>query len=367
MRSTYQSALFSRMLSIATLSVAVPGYISCIVSLPPLVLQIRQRNFPCSVLIISIVTLNIIYATNALIWGSADSASWWDGRIFCDIEIRLHVALQVTIPGAAACIFRQLSLVFHPSLCLPTKAQKRRTRFIEITLCIVIPVLRMIAVYVVQPERYWIIRINGCHLSTDTSWPSYVLVYLWTPLLSVIGLVYAAITTIRLVYHRRNTRSIRGQGQNRRNESRVIRLYCLGVILFVTFVLLQAYGVYFDLPRHLRPYSWSRIHPANWSERIVVLPPSGTYLRDIFARWITMFYSISIAILTGLSPDAAESYKGWLAQFHPWWRCLNNRKSTLILPSNHLSIQHESGIQLQAMGRYELDDLSVNRQDQGAV
>lgn len=346
---------------------AVAGYFSCAISLPPLVLQIQQRNLPSSVLILSIVTVNITWATNALIWHSADYTQWWDGRVFCDIQIRVHIAVQIAVLGAASCIFRQLSLVFHPSLRLPTRAQKRWTKFIEFTFCIGIPILRMTTVYVVQPDRYRILRMIGCALYVDTSWPTYVLVYSWIPILSIHGLYYAAITTIRMVHHRRNTRSILGQGQNPRNESRVMKLYWFGLVLFLTFVPLQIYGLYYTVPRHLESYSWSRIHPPDWSDRIFFSPFTQAYRSGIAIRWISILYSIAIALLVGLAPDAVASYKGWLAQFHVWRKRLSNRKSTPILPSSNLPIEHESSTRLQVMGRHELEALSVIRRDQEVV
>lgn len=346
--------------SIAGLAAA--NYFACIISVPPLVIQIQQRNIASSVLIISILIKNLMNGSNALIWHSRNYALWWDGRVFCDIEIKLAVALQIAILGAATCVFRQLGLVFHSSLGPPSRAEKTRTKLIELTFCIAIPVFRAAAIYLVQPDRYWIIRMTGCIWTVDSSWPSYVLVHIWELPVSITGLVYAAITTIRMIRHQRNASSVLGH-QNSRNKSRVVRLYCLGLFLFLTFVPLQIYNLYHELPRHLVPYSWSRIHPPDWSERILMFRASNIVFRGIIVPYAGTLYSIAVAILVGLTPDAINSYKGWFARFQVWRRRLSNKMAFRARSSSSVA-QHHHNIQSQTMGRLELEALSVGRQDQ---
>lgn len=354
------------MLSARIVGLSAPSLFVCVISLVPLITQIKQRNIPTSVLIICILIKNLVYTTNALIWHSRNYAFWWDGRIFCDIQIRVAVALQVALLGAASCVFRQLSLVFNPSLVSPSRAEIRRTRLIELTFCVGIPVFRTTATYLVQPDRYWIYRIIGCVWTVDASWPSYILVHIWEPLVSIVGLVYAARTIIGMINHRRSTSFVLGQGQNPRNKSRIMRLYCLGLVLFLTFVPLQILTLYYDLPPSLEPYSWSRIHPPDWSERIFMFRPSNVYLRSIVLQYASTLYSVIVAILVGLTPDAIDTYKAWFAQFRVWTRRLSNKKAIPVSSGSSVA-QRQHSIQSQSMDRHEMEALSVSRRDQEVV
>lgn len=336
---------------------------SCILALPPLIVQVQQRNSACSILLSSTITFNFMSAVNAFIWSSADSNTWWDGHIFCDIQIRLFIGLEMAIIGAVASIFRQLSLVFDDSTRIRTKAQKRRTRIVEFLLCIAIPIFRMAAFYIVQPDRYTIIRQRGCISTFDTSWPGVLLMYGLQLLICVVALYYAALTSFRMFRHRQSTSSLLALAGNQPNEARTIRLYSFAILLFLTYVPLQIYALYTSMPKHLEPFSWSRIHPPNWSERIFKLRASvnPTYATMSYA---VIFYTCAVAIIVSLAPDSIDAYKRWIVHFRNWTRQWKHENSTLSSSSDNLPSQNDRGQRAQIMDHYELEIISGSRRNQ---
>lgn len=150
-------------------AVAVSTFLSCLLCIPPLILQLQARSLIVSVLIASTLVVNILHFVNALIWPTK-YPSGWEGQGLCDIEIKLRIGLDMTISGGIVCLFRQLCSIIDPSQYTRlSRVQKRNTSIFEATLCGILPILRMILSYVVRPDRYWIFGIYGCTPTVDTS------------------------------------------------------------------------------------------------------------------------------------------------------------------------------------------------------
>lgn len=345
---------------------AAAQLIGCIICLPPLIVQVQQRNLACSILLLSTVIFDFMDALNALIWGTSDVTSWWDGRVFCDIEIRLYIGLEVSITGAVTCIFRQLSMIFGDSPPLQTKSEKRRKRSFEIMLCIVAPVIRMGIFYVVQPDRYLIMQLRGCVWTFDSSWLGVLLMFSWQIILSLTALVYATLTAIRLFRHRRNTNPVLGQTGNQHNTTRIIRLCSFAVILFLLAVPVQIYLLYYTLPRNLEPFSWSRVHPPDWSDRIFMLAVDRTGIANI-RPFLSIFYSCGIAIVVALAPDSLGTYKIWLAALRKWARHMKKKTSTRSSITEDIRARQQRHDHAPIPTHYELAAITDRRSSQEAL
>ncbi|EXJ91337.1 hypothetical protein A1O1_04449 [Capronia coronata CBS 617.96] len=70
------------------ITISLVALLACIVSIPPLLVHFRARNFAATVLILGVTILNIQKFVNTLIWASEDRYSWWKGKILCDIEVK---------------------------------------------------------------------------------------------------------------------------------------------------------------------------------------------------------------------------------------------------------------------------------------
>jgi hypothetical protein len=48
-----------------------------------------------------VLSINFLSFVDSIIWSSASVETWWDGKIYCDINIRIKNACNVGIPGSA--------------------------------------------------------------------------------------------------------------------------------------------------------------------------------------------------------------------------------------------------------------------------
>jgi pheromone a factor receptor len=144
--------------------------------------------------------LNLFNVVNALIWPNDDIDSWWSGVGLCDLEVKIMIASYVAVPGNLLCIFRNLASVLDTrrATLVPSKQQRWRNHFIDILFCIVVPVMAMITHIIYQKSRYVLWGISGCVNSFDESWVSFVLSFMWPPIICFIAGYYCGTLGSRL-------------------------------------------------------------------------------------------------------------------------------------------------------------------------
>jgi pheromone a factor receptor len=142
---------------------------------------------------------NLLFFVDSIIWSGGNPDEWWDGKIYCDINSRVKSVWMIGVPGAAIGMCRFLADA--------TKSQagdeqgylkKRRRNLIDFTLGILLPLLNAGLKFIVNPQRYSIIGVQGCIGLTQPVWLAFPLYYLWTPILSFVAAVYAG--TIIIIY-----------------------------------------------------------------------------------------------------------------------------------------------------------------------
>ncbi len=175
-------------------AVALPilAALAIISATPPLVWHYKNRNTAACSLVFWIILVNIFNLVNALIWPTDDTATWYDGNVLCDIEVKLMGASNLGVVGSLACIMRNLANVMDTDRTglIPTRSQRRRQVVIDLLLCFGGPTYMIIIHYIVQPNRFYIFAISGCTPSYDNSWPSIVLVFIWPPILCLLDTYY---------------------------------------------------------------------------------------------------------------------------------------------------------------------------------
>jgi pheromone a factor receptor len=169
---------------------AFPSWIFCIV---PLFWQMRQGNIAAGSLILWVMMTNFFNSINPLIWPRDNIDEWWDGNIWCDINVRIQVGAMVGTTASTAMIVRRLARVMDTSniTVSPSRNSKLKEKGLEILWCWLYPLTLIIVYYIVQPVRYLIYGIVGCLSGYDTSWASIVLSFMWAPLTILVAAVYA--------------------------------------------------------------------------------------------------------------------------------------------------------------------------------
>ena len=180
-------------LSPAAVVVPVLACITMVINIAPFIWHVKNRNLSAAGLVFWIILTLFLDFINALIWPKDDIANWFKGFILCDIEVKLMLGATVGIPGSLASTMRNLAVVLNSEkpVLMHTAAQRRRKVIIESLFTFGFSAYMMAIHYVVQPSRYYIYSIAGCVVSFDDSWPTVLLMWIWPPVLSLVGVFYS--------------------------------------------------------------------------------------------------------------------------------------------------------------------------------
>jgi pheromone a factor receptor len=156
--------------------------------------KVAGRPWATLILISWVFILNLLYFIDSIIWSSDNPNDWWDGKVYCDIDSRIKSAFPIGVPGATIGICRFLAAATNPDPSQQDlKHTQTRRNITDLFLGVVIPLINMPLKFIVSPKRYSVDGIVGCTGWTDNSWPSIVLYYVWSPILSLIASGYAGI------------------------------------------------------------------------------------------------------------------------------------------------------------------------------
>jgi pheromone a factor receptor len=183
-------------LSLSAILFPLLGFPSWILCLAPIIWHFRQGNVAAGSLITWITLYNFFNSVNALIWPRDNVLGWWNGAVWCDINVRIQVGSTAGLAASTACVARKLARVMDTRNMTVTSSRKSKMveMIWEVVWCWGFPLLLIIIYYIVQPVRYMIYEIVGCMAAYDTSWPSIVLSYMWGPITMVFATYWAGKT-----------------------------------------------------------------------------------------------------------------------------------------------------------------------------
>ncbi|KAJ5222001.1 uncharacterized protein N7469_010888 [Penicillium citrinum] len=292
------------------LAVALPvlSAFSIAVSITPLILHAKNRNISTTTLIAWYIILNTFNIINSLVWPTDDLESAWDGTGLCDVEVKLIVGGYFAVPGTLVGIFRGLAIVLDTSRAtlVPSRKQRWRNRIMDIVFCFMLPSLAMVLHIIWQKDRYLLYAISGCVVDLDESWASFVLCFIWPPVICLIAAFYCCLVLIRLHKYRSDFGLILRSSQSNLNKSRFLRLLSLGLTLLIGILPLEFYTFYYSLENSLpwHAYSWSRIHGPSWNT-VIKVPVQGVVFVD---RWAPIAAGFVIFGFFGFGRDATKIY-----------------------------------------------------------
>ncbi|CZT21880.1 uncharacterized protein RCC_07746 [Ramularia collo-cygni] len=278
---------------------------------PPLVSHFKNRNIGATVLVAAAIAGNMMNFLNATIWSTDDVASWYTGAIYCDIQIKLMVVLSIMYTSSVAMILRGLAQIMNTnsSSWSISAAKKRRDIIIDLVCCVVLPMFQMLAQWITQPWRYYILGIAGCTPATDGSW-LYILLSLLPPLFwTAVDVYYSIILLIRLIRYRRAFNTI--MMNNNTTKSRFLRLYLLSTLCVIALIPGQVFVFVTNVSPGVTSFSWNAVHhPTEYSWDSVIMVPSGG--KTFYDRWFCLVGSVLIFAFFGFGRDAVKTYRDLL-------------------------------------------------------
>ncbi|KAI5819965.1 pheromone A receptor family protein [Pyronema omphalodes] len=282
--------------------------VSLILCCMPFVWHIRYKNFPAVFLIGWISLFSFSSFVNSFIWPDDDSIQHgWDGKVYCDIQVKLKVAAFAGNLGALAAIARNLARVLSRKTIGESQSERRRALLQDTMLCVGAPIFMAITHYIVQPNRYDLIPVSGCTVTVAQTLPAVFLQFIWSPIMAVVAASYSIVVIIRVQQHRRQFSEILS-GSTTINKSRFWRLFGLAMILLLILVPITFFTLFQNLKHGIKPYSWKSVHGQEW-QVIERIPMEGAIE---FETWVSPCAGIFIFCFFGIGGEATRIYKGWL-------------------------------------------------------
>lgn len=307
-----------------------PAWLLCI---PPMIWHFSQQNIAAGSLILWIVMNNFFNSINPLIWPRDNIMDWWDGNVWCDINVRIQIGGIVGLAASTAMIVRKLAKVMDTRNITVSSSRnsKIKERILEVVWCWVYPLVMIIVYYVVQPVRYLLYGIVGCISGFHTSWPSMVLSFMWGPITILVAAYYAskfphlstypsdspqihktytnyktALLVYRLYRYRREFHRLIAARNT--TKSRFLRLFAICILVILVY-LPYTLWVLFSLCSAIKdPYDWDVVHGPNFNT-IMKIPVFGQVSVE---KWIQVATGYVIFFVFGTGTDSHNLYKRML-------------------------------------------------------
>ncbi len=172
---------------------AILAWFSWLLCIAPLVWHISQRNVAASSLVLWIILINFSLGINAIIWGHDNVDDWWDGAVWCDINVRIQVGAEVSLGAAVAMILRRLAQVMDTRniTVAQSKSSKLRRQLVELAWCWGYPLILILLYIPIQSVRYHIWGIEGCTSTYLPYWKSMFLNVIWVLITMIVVVFYA--------------------------------------------------------------------------------------------------------------------------------------------------------------------------------
>ncbi|KAH8148134.1 uncharacterized protein LAJ45_07898 [Morchella importuna] len=226
----------------------------------------------------------MISFVNALIWGGSEDEFEiaWNGAVFCDIEIKFIIAASAGMMTATAAISRNLARVMEQvGPAHKTKAMRRVELIQDLLICFGPPIWLMSAHYIVQPNRYYIVRYVGCRV-----------IYLLRR------------------YQRQYSENVNSTLSDS-TKSRFMRLFVISTFMVSINFPIVLYIFYHNLQYPMVPYSWKLVHSTFGWDYVPYV--KGTSIQ--FDHWIPVLAGIVCFIFFGTGREASQICKEWFEFF----------------------------------------------------
>lgn len=282
-----------------------------------------RPNVP--VLIMSICYMYIMISTtvSASYWHNRDVTTWWDGKGWCDIDVRLYMAVGLAVLSAQCAINWNIVelLADRPKLIFGQRALMRG--LIELGGCLFVPVVNLAVSTFFMTSRYGLMQNLGCSPTTDTSVALIMTFLMWMPILGAgvivtMGIIIyrfwkrgrvSAMETVSFIPH-----------MNGAQFARIVLFSCVVTFVFIPLVICTSTINFLNLTdTGVHDIAWAHGKPADWNKVMTVtFDEIATFAttRDrasLIVNMIIKYVNVAIAWLlffcygTGLL--AEEAYK----------------------------------------------------------
>jgi pheromone a factor receptor len=285
--------------------------IGFILSVVPLYWHLESWNVGTCMYMIWTALACLVHFVDSIVW-SGNAINW--APVWCDIAVRIKVAVAVAWPACGLCIIRRLYYIASPTTVTTTRTEKRREMIVDLLITIGIPVLQMLAELIVAGHRFNIYEDFGCGPATWTTHLAFVLVWSWPLILGVISAGYGFFTIRAFMQRRKQFRDLLSATGNL-TYSRYQRLMALASVDFCLTIPMALWAI-------IATATWTEVRPwVSWADthwgysRVFQFPRVLTNQRPILVvslettRWAAVLCAFIFFGFFGFADEAKKNYR----------------------------------------------------------
>lgn len=290
--------------------IAAFSFLAFIWLLPAMAFHWKNRNIPACSLIFWLIYSNLTGFINAIIWSGENFSSGFDGVGYCDVLVRLNSGMSSGKLASIACLIFNLYMIIAAETPQFLMAGSKLRISVNVVMCWFTPILVMGLSYIVQANRYVVVRYRGCAMLVAPTWLSIILINMWSLLWALIALLFAVLVLYSYFKKRRDILDILRCTNSGLNFKRFARLLIFSLLIVLVLTPFVIHNLVSDIPLYKMPFRWSEVHNNDWGTKYAMqgsdsqLTPQIT---DICLSALTF-------LLFGLGSDAIVMYKSAFAK-----------------------------------------------------
>lgn len=277
--------------------------IAILLLIPPFIWHCRTRNIPALTLIVWLLCMDVKIFVDAIIWGTEDFATRYNGHGYCDVMVKLEVGANVGISSSVAGIMYNLYSILKADKVLPglTSFKKICT---DLSISLLSPILVMGLNYIIQVRRYTIFQYSGCQSALSFTWVTIILYTLWMVIWSLVGVLFAVLIIVKFFKKRKDVKDILKCTNSGLNLARFAKLLIFCIIVILVMFPFSLYIFTDDIGNVSPHFNFDEYHSKVFWDSVIYLPFKAPY----FVTWVYLSLSYSVFIFFGLGSDAIEMY-----------------------------------------------------------
>ncbi|AGO12228.1 AaceriAEL131Cp [[Ashbya] aceris (nom. inval.)] len=286
-----------------TVTIIVLAALGLLVLLPPLAWHSGTRNTPAIILIVWLLIMDIKCIVDAAMWGGADFADGWAGYGWCDLMIKLQAGANVGISCAVSNITFNLHRILKADAVLPDAGSYRKLA-VDLSFCLISPLVVMGLSFLAQAFRFAIFRYNGCQVALSPTWVTTVCYTLWMLVWSLVGVVYAILLILVFYRRRKDVRDILHCTNSGLNLARFARLLIFCLIIILVMFPFSVFSFVEDLRNVEGGYVFIfKVNREMWNQI-----PHWDLGAPLYSIWLYILMSYLVFLIFGLGSDALAMY-----------------------------------------------------------
>ncbi|KAG0680665.1 a-factor receptor [Pichia californica] len=275
-----------------------------ILNIPPLIWHLRNKNIPALTLFLYLEIMMIDGFIGAIIWGGENYTITWNGKIWCDIMVRIQFAVAVGISSCISCVSFNLLMIFLTNKLTTFWFSNKWIKPIsEIFFSIIFPFFISGITYFAQSQRYVLSRYTGCYAPLVDESISILVFYLWIFFWSFIGMIICILTLILYFKRRKAAKDILLCTNSGLSVKRFMRLLIFCVLVICSSIIFSSIigseliinKIFFN-KNTLKMKSWGFIFRLSHSSALDV------------NKWVLISISFVSFFIFGIGEDANKMY-----------------------------------------------------------